>query len=105
MCMKYSPTFPEAHCFVQDAAGKVYSNGACFSEWHAQSCPTLCNPMDGSPPGSSVHGFLQVRILEWGAMPSSRGSSQPKIPSPTDGFFSVCTTWDSLPFEYTSGGM
>ena len=30
-----------------------------------QSCPTLCNPIDGSPPGSSVSGILQVRILEW----------------------------------------
>ena len=40
-----------------------------------QSCPTLCDPMDRSPPGSSVHGILQVRILEWVAMPSSKGSS------------------------------
>ena len=31
----------------------------------AQSCPTLCNPMDCSPPSSSVHGILQARILEW----------------------------------------
>ena len=38
-----------------------------------QPCPTLCNPMDSSPPGSSVHGILQARILEWVAMPSSRG--------------------------------
>ena len=43
-----------------------------------QSCPALCDPMDCSLPGSSVHGLLQVRILEWVAMPSSRGSSQPK---------------------------
>ena len=34
-----------------------------------QSCPTLCDPMDCSPPGSSVHGILQIRILEWVAMP------------------------------------
>ena len=34
----------------------------------AQSCPTLCDPMDCSPPGSSVHGILQARILEWGAI-------------------------------------
>ena len=40
-----------------------------------QSCPTLCDPMDYSPPGSSVHGILQARILEWVAMSSSRGSS------------------------------
>ena len=42
-----------------------------------QSCPTLCNPMDCSWPGSSVRGILQARILEWVAMPSSRESSQP----------------------------
>ena len=40
-----------------------------------QSCPTLCNPMNRSLPGSSVLGILQARILEWVAMPSSRGSS------------------------------
>ena len=44
----------------------------------AQSCPTLCNHMGCSPPGSSVHGILQVRILEWVAFPFSRGSSQPR---------------------------
>jgi len=33
-----------------------------------QSCPTLCDPMDGSPPGSSIPGILQARILEWGAI-------------------------------------
>ena len=40
----------------------------------AQSCPTLCNPMDYSPPGSSVHGIFQARILEWVAIPFSKGS-------------------------------
>ena len=44
-----------------------------------QLCSTLCNPMDGSPPGSSVHGVLQPRILEWVAMPSSRGSPDPGV--------------------------
>ena len=39
-----------------------------------QSCLTLCNPMDSSQLGSSVHGIFQARILEWVAMPSSRGS-------------------------------
>ena len=42
----------------------------------AQSCPTLCHLMDCSLPGSSVHGIVQARILEWVAMPSSRESSQ-----------------------------
>ena len=44
--------------------------------WVAQSCPTLCNPMDCSPPGSSVHEIIQARVLEWVAIPFSRGSSQ-----------------------------
>ena len=44
----------------------------------AQSCPTLCNPMDCSPPGSSVHGIFQTRILEWVAISFCRGSSQPR---------------------------
>ena len=43
-----------------------------------QSCLTLCNPMDCSPPGSSVHGILWARILEWVAISFSRGSSQPR---------------------------
>ena len=40
-----------------------------------QLCLTLCDPMDCSPPGSSVHGILQTGILEWLAIPFSRGSS------------------------------
>ena len=50
----------------------------CVYTKSLQSCPTLCDPMDCSPPSSSVHGILQARILEWVAMPSSRGSSQPR---------------------------
>ena len=44
----------------------------------AQSCLTLCDPVDWSPPGSSVHGVLQARILEWVAISFSKGSSQPR---------------------------
>ena len=43
-----------------------------------QTCVTLCDPMDCSLPGSSVHGVLLARILAWVAMPSSRGSSLPR---------------------------
>ena len=42
------------------------------------ACPTLCDPMDCSPPGSSDHGILQARILEWRAIPFSGGSYQPR---------------------------
>ena len=44
----------------------------------AQSPPIVCNPVDCSPPGSSVHGILQARILECVAIPFSRGSSRPR---------------------------
>ena len=47
----------------------------------AQSCLTLCNPMDCSPPGSSVHGMLQARMLAWAAISFSRGSSWPRDPT------------------------
>ena len=63
----------------------------------AQSCPTLCNPMDCNLPGSSIHGILQARILEWVAMPSSRASSQPRdwtqVSCITDGSFTV---WEQV---------
>ena len=66
-----------------------------------QSCPTLCYPMDCSPPGPSVHGILQARTLEWAAMPFSRGSSQPRNqtrvslmpPVLAGGFFTTSATW------------
>ena len=45
----------------------------------AQLCTTLCYPVDCSPPGSSVRGVLQARILEWVAIPFSRGSSQHRV--------------------------
>ena len=44
----------------------------------AQSCPTLCDPMDCSLPGSSVHGIFQAIVLEWIAISFSRGSFQPR---------------------------
>ena len=42
-----------------------------------QLCPAVSDPMDCRPPGSSVRGIFQARILEWGAIPSSKGSSEP----------------------------
>ena len=59
----------------------------------AQSCLTLCDPTDRRPPGSSVHGILQVRILKPVAIPFSRGSSRPKdqtwLSCIADRFFTV----------------
>ena len=54
----------------------VWSGCTCAKS--LQSRPTLCDPRDCSPPGPSVHGILQARILKWVATPSSRGSSQPR---------------------------
>ena len=66
----------------------------------AQLCPTLFNSKDCSPPGSSVHGILQARILEWLAMPSFRGSSGPRDPTHISciagGFFTHWVTWEAL---------
>ena len=67
------------------------------------SCVGLCNPMDCSPPCSSVHGILQVRILEWLAIPFSSGSSLLSIkpvslmsPAWTGGFFTISATWETV---------
>ena len=69
---------------------------SCVSVWVAQSCPTLCDPMGCSQPGSSVHGILQARIMEWIATPFSRGSSRPRdrtrVSSIADRFFPVRAT-------------
>ena len=63
----------------------------------AQSCPILCDPMDSNPPGSSVHGILQARILEGVAISSSRGSSPPG--DQTHVASVSCIAGDSLPTE------
>ena len=76
---------------------------------HAQSCLALRDPMDCNPPGSSVHGIFQARILVWVAMPFSRGSSQTKripISSVTCIGRQVLhqgTTWEVLPCPVLSG--
>ena len=61
-----------------------------------QTCPTLCNPLDCSPPGSFVHEILQERIWEWVAVPFSKGSSGPKdwtqVSCIAGRFFAIWTT-------------
>ena len=66
----------------------------CVCVLVAQSCAILCNPMDYSPPGSSVHGIFLARILEWVAISFSRGSIQQGI-EPR----SLALQVDSLPSE------
>ena len=73
-----------------------------------QSCPTLCDPMDCRLPGSSVHGILQTRILEWIAISSSRGSSQPRDQTRISSIFCIgrqvlyhCDTWEAHGFLNT----
>ena len=56
----------------------------------AQSCPTLSDPMDCSPPGSSVHGIFQVRVLEWGAIACARKAA-----------LSYCLNLNLSMFKYT----
>ena len=64
-----------------------------------QLCPTLCDPVDCSLPGSAVHGIFQARILERVAMPFSRGSSPPKdrtlSPALAGELFTTSTTWEA----------
>ena len=72
----------------------------CLVAW---LCLTLCNPLDYSPPGSSLHGIVQARILEWVAISTPEDLSHPGIkpkslmsPALADGFFITSTTWQVL---------
>ena len=75
---------------------------ACMCAKLLWSCLNLCDIMDCSPPGSSVHGILQARILGWVVMPSFRGSSQPRdrtrfshVSALAGVFFATSTTWEA----------
>ena len=72
----------------------------CLTQVHAQSCPTLCGPMDYSLPSSSVHGIFQAWILKWVAISSLRGSFQPR--DQTRIFCSSCIAgrfFTTVPFD------
>ena len=77
-----------------------------------QSCLILCDPMDRKNLQVLVHGILQARILEWVAMPSSRGSSQPQgsnprlspLPAVAGGFLTTCATWEAQSSGLVNGG-
>ena len=66
----------------------------CVCVLVAQSCPTLCDPMDCNLLGSSVHGILQARTLEWVVIPFSR-----ELPNPGNKPGSLALQADSLPSE------
>ena len=77
-------SWPRNWAGVSSIAGRFFNSGAtreapvkCESEV-AQSCPSLCDPMDCSLPHSSIHGIFQARVLEWVAISFSRGSSRPR---------------------------
>ena len=76
---------------------------ACVCAKSLQLCLTLCDPMDQSPSGSSVHGILQARILEWVAMPSigifpMQGSNRSLLsPALAGRFFTTSATWEAHP--------
>ena len=65
----------------------------------AQSCPTLCDPMDCSPPGSSVHGIFQAKIMGWVAILFSRGVSWPRDRIRVSRLFTIWATWEALNYN------
>ena len=106
--------FPSHICLIPRYFGKVECLGlfvrlsrrdldrggvVLFTFWNfqiqsevAQSCTTLCDPMDCSPPGSSIHGMFQARVLEWVAISFSRGSSRPGDQTPVFRITGRCFT-------------
>ena len=95
-----SLVIPGSLCFFNDVTGL---SSQCMPPKSLHLCPTLCDPIDCILPGSSVHGILQARILEWVAMPSSKGSSQPRdwtrvsyVSCIAGGFFTTSATQEAL---------
>ena len=74
------PTYPSSTISTSASTSAVsaVSSAAAAAAKSLQSCPTLCDPIDCSPPGSTIPGILQARILEWVASALPRGSSQPR---------------------------
>ena len=77
--------------------------------WVAQSCPSLCDPMDCGPSGSSIHGIFQARIVKWVAISLSRdlpnAGIEPKSlmsPALSGEFFTTSTTWEAQSNSYAN---
>ena len=95
-----SPGVPNHWDLIPDDLRWTWCNNN-RNKWKLLSlCLTLCDPMDCSLPGSSVHGILQARILEWVAISLSRGSSQPRdwtqISHTAGRFFTIWATREAL---------
>ena len=107
---KYSPSLAISSLIIlgSSKAGpsiSLHSQAPCPQGEVAQSCLTLCNPMDCSPPGSSVHGIFQARILEWIAISFSRESSQPRDQTWVSCIAGrVFTVWATREFHLTPQG-
>ena len=100
----------EKPCKIQSMGSQRVGHDWVTSFKSLQSCPTLCDPFDYAPPGSSVHEILQARILEWVAMLSSRGFSQSRdqthvsyISCIGSRFFTTSATWEAHNKTYTEG--
>ena len=78
VCLSTTPGTIQSTEFSRPECWSVCVCARARARLVAQSCPTLCDPMDWSPPSFSVHGILWARTLEWVAMHSSRASSQPR---------------------------
>ena len=100
----FTPSAPILFCAQRGPlgcrGGAVHRPGPQECAQSLQSCPTLCDPMDCSPPGSSVRGILQARRLKWVALSFFRRSSRPGIefaspvsPALAGRFFTTSTTW------------
>ena len=93
--------------WVASYFSKLPHRAGIMNEWsHSVMCPTLCDPMDCSLSGSSVHGIFQARVLEWIAISFSRGSSWPRdrtqVSRITDRRFTIWANLAPGTLEYNS---
>ena len=94
------------HCYIVFHCNNLPPSCSSFVPPVTKLCPTLCGPMDYSPPGSSVHGILQAKILEWVAISFFRGSSWSRdrtlISCIGGRILNHWATWEALPALHPS---
>ena len=86
-------------CKNQSPVWLIWILSCCAKSF--QLCPTLCDPMNYSPPGCWIRGTLQARILEWVAVPSSRGSSRPRDQTHIS-YVSCIRRWEARILQHTA---